>query len=197
MKPSWSLPPISPWSKIAFSDPDSLNPPTSPSSSRLISDPSCISFFFRFTYFTKNTASLSVLIYRVLVWRVFTNSYCGLCSVLSPRKFLREGREEECEIYWIAFCLVSLGIDFEKFLYQSEVFGGACFLERKINFSIWYFFRNNRITMPCIFFSFSAMCLITIWCRYLCPEPYPQENLEFLRSRNIKLFQFGIEGKTV
>ncbi|XP_018810044.1 tyrosine-protein phosphatase DSP5 [Juglans regia] len=31
---------------------------------------------------------------------------------------------------------------------------------------------------------------------YLCPEPYPQENLEFLRSRNIRLFQFGIEGKT-
>ncbi|KAI4350165.1 hypothetical protein L6164_010674 [Bauhinia variegata] len=31
---------------------------------------------------------------------------------------------------------------------------------------------------------------------YLCPEPYPQENLEFLRSKNIRLFQFGIEGKT-
>ncbi|KAH7543459.1 hypothetical protein FEM48_Zijuj02G0186400 [Ziziphus jujuba var. spinosa] len=31
---------------------------------------------------------------------------------------------------------------------------------------------------------------------YLCFEPYPEENLEFLRSNNIKLFQFGIEGKT-
>ncbi|KAF5462728.1 hypothetical protein F2P56_018711 [Juglans regia] len=31
---------------------------------------------------------------------------------------------------------------------------------------------------------------------YLCPEPYPEENLDFLRSRNIRLFQFGIEGKT-
>ncbi|XP_030971015.1 tyrosine-protein phosphatase DSP5-like isoform X2 [Quercus lobata] len=31
---------------------------------------------------------------------------------------------------------------------------------------------------------------------YLCPEPYPEENLEFLQSRNIRLFQFGIEGKT-
>ncbi|KAG6645332.1 hypothetical protein I3843_08G111100 [Carya illinoinensis] len=31
---------------------------------------------------------------------------------------------------------------------------------------------------------------------YLCPEPYPEENLEFLSSRNIRLFQFGIEGKT-
>lgn len=30
---------------------------------------------------------------------------------------------------------------------------------------------------------------------YLCPEPYPEENLEFLRSQNIQLFQFGIEGK--
>ncbi|KAK7344109.1 hypothetical protein VNO77_13392 [Canavalia gladiata] len=31
---------------------------------------------------------------------------------------------------------------------------------------------------------------------YLCPEPYSQQNLEFLRSHNIRLFQFGIEGKT-
>ncbi|KAK4743763.1 hypothetical protein SAY87_010075 [Trapa incisa] len=32
--------------------------------------------------------------------------------------------------------------------------------------------------------------------RYLCPEPYPEENLKNLESRNIRLFQFGIEGKT-
>ncbi|KAL5567020.1 hypothetical protein UlMin_030184 [Ulmus minor] len=31
---------------------------------------------------------------------------------------------------------------------------------------------------------------------YLCPEPYPEENLKFLESNNIRLFQFGIEGKT-
>ncbi|KAG8641585.1 tyrosine-protein phosphatase DSP3 isoform X2 [Manihot esculenta] len=31
---------------------------------------------------------------------------------------------------------------------------------------------------------------------YLCCEPYPQENLEFLRANNIKLLQFGIEGKS-
>ncbi|XP_060211624.1 tyrosine-protein phosphatase DSP3-like [Lycium barbarum] len=29
---------------------------------------------------------------------------------------------------------------------------------------------------------------------YLCPEPYPEENLEFLRNNNIKLYQFGIDG---
>ncbi|MCD7449181.1 Tyrosine-protein phosphatase dsp3 [Datura stramonium] len=29
---------------------------------------------------------------------------------------------------------------------------------------------------------------------YLCPEPYPEENLEFLRINKIKLFQFGIDG---
>lgn len=28
----------------------------------------------------------------------------------------------------------------------------------------------------------------------LCPEPYPEENLNFLRANGIKLFQFGIEG---
>ncbi|XP_061342604.1 tyrosine-protein phosphatase DSP3-like [Gastrolobium bilobum] len=31
---------------------------------------------------------------------------------------------------------------------------------------------------------------------YLCTEPYPQQNLEFLRSHEIRLFHFGIEGKT-
>ncbi|XP_057961371.1 tyrosine-protein phosphatase DSP3-like [Malania oleifera] len=29
----------------------------------------------------------------------------------------------------------------------------------------------------------------------LCTEPYPEENLEFFRLQNIRLFQFGIEGK--
>ncbi|XP_074584181.1 inositol diphosphatase DSP1-like [Curcuma longa] len=28
----------------------------------------------------------------------------------------------------------------------------------------------------------------------LCPEPYPEENLNFLRANGIKLFQIGIEG---
>nr|XP_051186413.1 probable tyrosine-protein phosphatase DSP4 isoform X1 [Lolium perenne] len=29
---------------------------------------------------------------------------------------------------------------------------------------------------------------------YLCPEPYPEANQEFLRARGIRLFQFGIDG---
>ncbi|CAN6462724.1 unnamed protein product [Victoria cruziana] len=29
---------------------------------------------------------------------------------------------------------------------------------------------------------------------YLCPEPYPEPNSEFLRSHGIRLFHFGIEG---
>ncbi|OIW02759.1 hypothetical protein TanjilG_29535 [Lupinus angustifolius] len=29
---------------------------------------------------------------------------------------------------------------------------------------------------------------------YLCPEPYPETNLEFLKSNGIKLYHFGIEG---
>ncbi|CAN1262200.1 Tyrosine-protein phosphatase DSP3 [Linum perenne] len=32
---------------------------------------------------------------------------------------------------------------------------------------------------------------------YLCPEPYPQENIEFLANNDITLFQFGINGQTV
>ncbi|KAJ0591144.1 putative protein-tyrosine-phosphatase [Helianthus annuus] len=29
---------------------------------------------------------------------------------------------------------------------------------------------------------------------YLCPEPYPDHNVEFLKANRIHLFQFGIEG---
>ncbi|KAL2495455.1 putative tyrosine-protein phosphatase [Forsythia ovata] len=29
---------------------------------------------------------------------------------------------------------------------------------------------------------------------YLCPEPYPEENMKFLNANGIRLFQFGIEG---
>ena len=37
-----------------------------------------------------------------------------------------------------------------------------------------------------------TLCLRSII--YLCPEPYPEANTEFLRAHNIQLFQFGIEG---
>ncbi|XP_054797331.1 tyrosine-protein phosphatase DSP1-like [Prosopis cineraria] len=30
---------------------------------------------------------------------------------------------------------------------------------------------------------------------YLCPEPYPEESLDFLKSNGIKLHQFGIDGR--
>jgi hypothetical protein len=33
--------------------------------------------------------------------------------------------------------------------------------------------------------------------RYLCPEPYPETNKEFLAKNGIKLYQFGIEGRKV
>ncbi|THU73857.1 hypothetical protein C4D60_Mb04t27270 [Musa balbisiana] len=33
--------------------------------------------------------------------------------------------------------------------------------------------------------------------RCLCPEPYPEANLEFLRENGIRLFQFGIENRKV
>lgn len=36
-----------------------------------------------------------------------------------------------------------------------------------------------------------------IFCRYLCPEPYPQTNMEFLKANGIQLYQFGIDGRKV
>lgn len=42
-------------------------------------------------------------------------------------------------------------------------------------------------------FSFlQSLKLKSIIC--LCPEPYPEVNMEFLRDNGIKLFQFGIDG---
>ncbi|CAI9090216.1 OLC1v1024942C2 [Oldenlandia corymbosa var. corymbosa] len=29
---------------------------------------------------------------------------------------------------------------------------------------------------------------------YLCPEPYPKANMEFLKTNGIRLYQFGIDG---
>ncbi|KAF3452459.1 hypothetical protein FNV43_RR02892 [Rhamnella rubrinervis] len=54
-------------------------------------------------------------------------------------------------------------------------------------------FRSG-FPQPCNFRFLQTLNLRSII--YLCFEPYPEENMEFLRSNNIKLFQFGIEGKT-
>lgn len=41
------------------------------------------------------------------------------------------------------------------------------------------------------------VCVIGFVLRYLCPEPYPEANMEFLKSNGIKLYHFGIEGHKV
>ncbi|KAL6567087.1 hypothetical protein OROMI_015491 [Orobanche minor] len=38
-------------------------------------------------------------------------------------------------------------------------------------------------------------CLPSLDCSYLCSGRFPKENLQFLQSNNIKLFQLGIDGK--
>jgi hypothetical protein len=42
-----------------------------------------------------------------------------------------------------------------------------------------------------------AVFLTSLVLRYLCPEPYPETNKEFLAKSGIKLYQFGIEGRKV
>ncbi|MFQ6647467.1 hypothetical protein Gotur_021371 [Gossypium turneri] len=72
---------------------------------------------------------------------------------------------------------------------------GEVVLEPPPNFSMVEegIFRSS-FPRPCNFAFLKTLNLRSII--YLCPEPYPEENLEFLRSHNIRLFQFGIEGKT-
>lgn len=36
--------------------------------------------------------------------------------------------------------------------------------------------------------------IFEIFVRYLCPEPYPDSNIEFLKANGTRLFQFGIDG---
>ncbi|KAL8159204.1 hypothetical protein V2J09_000741 [Rumex salicifolius] len=52
---------------------------------------------------------------------------------------------------------------------------------------------RSGFPQPCNFGFLETLNLKSII--YLCPEPYPEEHCEFLESRNIKLYQFGIEGK--
>lgn len=81
-------------------------------------------------------------------------------------------------------------------LEEEEQFpsGGGAKLIPPSNFSI---VEDNSIYRsgfpePCSFPFLQALKLKSII--YLCTEPYPEENLEFIRSNNVKLFQFGIDG---
>ncbi|CAL0321058.1 unnamed protein product [Lupinus luteus] len=53
---------------------------------------------------------------------------------------------------------------------------------------------RSSFPQPCNFPFLQTLNLRSII--YLCPEPYPQQNLDFLQLHDIQLFQFGIEGKT-
>lgn len=51
-------------------------------------------------------------------------------------------------------------------------------------------------SLPCMLLL--MVCLFDwMFVRYLCPEPYPEANMEFLKSNGIKLYHFGIEGHKV
>ena len=92
------------------------------------------------------------------------------------------------------FSLVEDGI-FRSGFPEPSNFG---FLETLNLRSIMYYHAFRRVFC---FFKYRRKLLIYNWygilSRYLCPEAYPQENMDFVDAHNIKLFQFGIEGKTV
>ncbi|KAA3459194.1 putative tyrosine-protein phosphatase [Gossypium australe] len=50
----------------------------------------------------------------------------------------------------------------------------------------------QTLNLRSIILSEKGFCGLDV--RYLCPEPYPEANTEFLKSNEIRLFQFGIEG---
>ncbi|KAK8488299.1 hypothetical protein V6N13_042719 [Hibiscus sabdariffa] len=80
------------------------------------------------------------------------------------------------------------------FIVEAEVSHDVV-LEPPPNFSmVEQGIYRSSFPRPCNFAFLETLNLRSII--YLCPEPYPEENLEFLRSHNIRLFQFGIEGKT-
>ncbi|XWS57299.1 hypothetical protein CRYUN_Cryun09bG0161900 [Craigia yunnanensis] len=81
-----------------------------------------------------------------------------------------------------------------RFIVEGEE-GNDVVLEPPPNFSLVEegIYRSS-LPQRCNFAFLETLNLRSII--YLCPEPYPEENLEFIRSHNIRLFQFGIEGKT-
>lgn len=53
------------------------------------------------------------------------------------------------------------------------------------------------VTWSFLFIDFSFCLFAYFVCRYLCPERYPEDNVEFLNANGIRLFQFAIEGSKV
>ncbi|CDP04207.1 unnamed protein product [Coffea canephora] len=51
---------------------------------------------------------------------------------------------------------------------------------------------RSGFPQPSNFPFLQSLQLKSILC--LCTEPYPEENLEFLKANNVKLFKFGIDG---
>ncbi|PHT72440.1 putative tyrosine-protein phosphatase [Capsicum annuum] len=54
-----------------------------------------------------------------------------------------------------------------------------------------YIYRSG-FPHPSNFAFLKSLNLRSIIC--LCPEPYPEEHMEFLRINNINLYQFGLDG---
>ncbi|KAI7752606.1 hypothetical protein M8C21_021825 [Ambrosia artemisiifolia] len=65
-----------------------------------------------------------------------------------------------------------------------------------VNFSmVDYGIYRSSFPDPANFSFLTALGLRSIV--YLCPEKYPEHNLEFLKSNRIQLFHFGMEGTKV
>lgn len=86
-----------------------------------------------------------------------------------------------------------MGLIEEKELEEEEDRRGDAVLVPPINFSMVEegIFRSG-FPQPFNFRFLHALNLRSVI--YLCKEPYPRENLEFLHSHKIQLFQFGIDG---
>ncbi|KAK4769601.1 hypothetical protein SAY86_027751 [Trapa natans] len=76
----------------------------------------------------------------------------------------------------------------------EESQGGGATLSPPLNFSmVAECIYRSGFPQPSNFAFLETLDLRSII--YLCPEPYPEENLKFIKDQNIQLFQFGIEGK--
>lgn len=70
--------------------------------------------------------------------------------------------------------------------------GGGCYVPPP-NFSpVEDRIYRSGFPQPCNFPFLETLHLRSVI--YLCKEPYPRENMEFLQSHKVQLFQFGISG---
>lgn len=137
-------------------------------------------------FVTKLTARISSFHLSILLWLIMAFSVLVFLNLPTSLSFKPLVLAPSC-IYIHSYIYLYTMI--KLFFFCLHVF---------LSFEIGFNYPFDDLSVNYIFFvMILIICLMGHFCRYLCPEPYPEANLEFLKSNGIKLYHFGIEGHKV